>query len=266
MTLFKTDQLINNYLKAEESNLNAQQKELIEPIRAYFPNWTSQDIQTNLLRHGLFNPDHSSQLILQKWLDQDYRTIIKAHFTYLQKEWSGPDLNIFLFPIDVRRQNNHELDQHVSGLSFSDKIFIFCDWQTNKKWLYATLAHEYSHSIRLQKLHDKDPNILLKDTLILEGIAECITRELYGISLLPKPTQVKYDLEVAFEKWIKPHLNISINHPLHHHLIYGIDPIPKYLGYFIGAHLVDQWFARQQIKVNELIYIPTDDFFNKDKG
>ncbi|GAA4057214.1 DUF2268 domain-containing protein [Amphibacillus indicireducens] len=263
MTLFKTDQLIHNYLKAEQLNLSTQQKELIEPIRAYFPDWTCRDIQTTLLKHGLFNPANSTQIILKKWLDQDYRTIVESHFNDLQKEWSGPDLSIFLFPIDVLKQNTHEFDQHISGLGFSDKIFLFCDWQTSKKWLYATLAHEYSHSIRLQKLHGNDPNIRLKDTLILEGIAECITRKLYDISLLPKSVQVNDELKGAFEKWIKPHLDISINHPLHHHLIYGIDPIPKYLGYSIGAYLVGQWFATQQIKVNELIYIPTDDFFEQ---
>lgn len=263
MTLFRTDLLINNYLNAAQLNLITQRKELIEPISSYFPDSTCLDIHTNLLRHGLVNPENSTRHIVEKWLDQDYLTIIKTHFTYLQQEWSGPDLSIFLYPIDVRRQNIHKFDQHVSGLSFSDKIFLFCDWQTNKEWLYATLAHEYSHSIRLQKLHDNDPNILLRDTLILEGIAECITRELYGISLLPELTQTNSDLEVAFEKWFKPHLDISINHPLHHHLIYGIDPIPKYLGYFVGAYLVDDWFAKQQIKVNELIYIPTEDFFKQ---
>ena len=82
MTLFKTDLLINNYLNAEQLNLITQQKVLIEPISDYFPNSTCFDIHTNLLRHGLVNPENSTRHIVEKWLDQDYLTIIKTHFTY----------------------------------------------------------------------------------------------------------------------------------------------------------------------------------------
>lgn len=265
MTIFKTDRLIESFLKAKQHNLKTQMDCLITPIESYFSNPDSRSIHAELLNHGLFNPINSKKEMLKNWLVRDYSSIVNKSFNQLKEEWSGPDCDLFLFPIDCTNRELTYTDHHISGLSFSDKVFLFFDPFTTEEVIKAGLAHEYSHSIRLQEVHHFDQPIRLKDALILEGIAEVITKRLYGISLLPTTSLTSAKLTEAFKKWIEPNLTISSTHPLYHHLIYGSNNIPKFLGYYSGTYLVGNWLTKHQVDISDLIRIPTDQFFKESK-
>lgn len=261
MTIFKTDRLIKNFLQANQPNFKTQLECLITPIESYFSNSDSRTIHAELLNHGLFHPINSKKEVLRSWLAQDYSSIVNKAFNRLRKDWSGPDLDLFLFPIDFTNRVLTNTDHHISGLSFPDKVFLFFDQFTAEEVIKAGLAHEYSHSIRLQEVHHFDQPLLLKDALILEGIAEVITKRLCGISLLPITSLTSTKLTEAFNKWIVPNLAISSTHPFYHYLIYGSNNIPKFLGYYSGTYLVENWLTKHHIDISDLIRIPTEYFF-----
>lgn len=265
MTIFKTDCLIEDFLKAKQHNFQTQMDCLITPIESYFSNPDSRLIHAQLLNHGLFDPINSKKEMLKNWLVRDYSSIVTKAFNQLKGDWAGPDLDLFPFPIDCINRELTNTDHDISGLSFYDKIFIFFDEFISEKVIKAGLAHEYSHSIRLQEVHHFDQPIRLKDALILEGIAEIITKRLYGISLLPETPIMNSKLTVAIKKWIVPNLEISRTHPLYHHLIYGNSNIPKFLGYYSGTYLVENWLTKYHVDISDLIRIPTEDFFTANK-
>ncbi len=59
-------------------------------------------------------------------------------------------------------------------------MFLFIARGLEKEELKALLAHEYNHVCRLQYVNKTLDEMTLRDSLILEGLAECAVEELYG--------------------------------------------------------------------------------------
>ncbi|WP_440897766.1 DUF2268 domain-containing protein [Amphibacillus sp. Q70] len=263
MAIIKTNRLLEDYLKLNECTLEAQNKAIIQPIANYFHDPDLLSIQMLLLNHGLFLPMQTKAEQIEALIKTEVWQQINHCFNQLKKEWQGPELAVFIFPADL---NNPKLTGEfngVSGLSFSDKIFLFIDHRATEQMTAALLAHEYSHAVRLNKVHHSKEILPLRDTIILEGIAEVITMEKFGITLLPSFNQQDHEINKLWHQWINPNLSLLSNHPLHHHIMYGDEQIPSLTGYQMGIYMVKQWQDKYQANLANLLQTPTENFFHE---
>jgi len=261
MTIKDTKSWLLNYFKNDESSFNAQSQTLIEPIRRYFNNQSTIEIQQLLLSHGLFQPEQTKLEQLERWIKEDIWQLIQEQYQQLKKEWQGPDLAIFIFPADLNNQVLTKQFKGVSGLCFKDKMILFIDHQASEQMINAIFAHEYSHAVRLNEVHHREDILTLKDTIILEGIAEIVTEEKFGASLLPDFDDQSKNINKLISQWIKPYLSLSTNHPLHHYIMYGNSSIPKFTGYQAGIFIVKQWHGKHATDLIDLLQTPTEHFF-----
>lgn len=256
MPILNTEHLLLNFLNHDEYTVNSQREFIIQPIANYFQKPNPSLVQIQLLSHGLFHPEQTDKAYIRKWLEKDYKLKVTQVFNQLKQAWDGPEVNIFILPFNL---NDHS-SITGSGLSFTDKILLFLSLEPEKHLIETIMTHEYSHVLRLQTIHHEEV-IQLKDAIIMEGIAEVITRRKYGKSLLPNITPDILTIENLYKQWILPNLEIRSTHPLYQHLMYGNESMPQYLGYYIGTYLVERWQKSYLVSDNQLIRQPTNDFF-----
>lgn len=261
MAIIETDKLLQHYVKLNQFTFEAQNKTIIQPLANYFNDQDPLTIQLLLLNHGLFQAAQTNAKQIETVVKTDVWRLINHHFDQLRREWQGPELDIFIFPADLSNTKLTEEFNGVSGLSFSDKIFLFIDHRATEQVIAALLAHEYSHAFRLNKVHHNKEILPLRDTIVLEGIAEAITTEKFGITLLPSFDQQNHEANKLWHKWIKPNLSLQSNHPLHHHIMYGNEQIPHLTGYQMGIYIVKQWKSKHQTSLVDLLYKSSDTFF-----
>lgn len=258
MTIINTSILLRRFLNKGTFTLETQNNMIIQPIAEYFSDQNQSDLHTLLLSHGLFHPEKVTNQQIEDLLKSTVWSFIDDQFNQLKTEWNGPDSDIFILPADLSNKKLIEYFNGVSGLNIANKIFLFIDAQTSKQALAAILAHEYSHTVRLNHLHKNSEGLKLKDTIVLEGIATVITEEKFGHTLLPNFDDRKETVSRLWSKWIEPNLTLSINHPLHHYIMYGNSHIPELTGYLVGFLIVKKWYTKHQTNLTNLLYQPTD--------
>jgi len=261
MPIIATDQLIKNYLAHNDYTIESQRKMIIKPITDFFEKHTPTTLQSLLISHGLFQAEKTTKKTLIDWVNQEQWTLINNQFKSLMKEWNGPDVAIFILPVDF---SNHVIQKSfhgVTGVSFADNIILFINHRIQDLYIKALLAHEYSHTIRLRNLHNQQDLISLKDTIILEGIAEVITQRKYGVSFLSKDKVNEETIKKSYLQWIKPHLSIRSNHPLHSFIMYGGDQLEQRIGYQVGTYIVKSWLKMHPVNLVTLFREPTESFF-----
>lgn len=127
----------------------------------------------------------------------------------------------------------------------------------------ALFAHEYHHICRLSFLKKSPQEMLLKDSLIIEGLAEWAVEELYGEKWL-SPWTKNYSFVEAMCLWKKhfvPALSLKgvINH---HPFLYGdlSSGLPKWAGYCLGYKIVQSYVKNcGPVKQHILNNIPADE-------
>lgn len=267
MTVINTQTWLENYLlskgESTEDNLSVQSDQLIAPICSRVNESDQFQLHWQLLGHGLFLPCKQNHSIIQPFIDRDFWKLTNDIFMLLKKEWSGPDIPIFLLPADHTNEQLTKNFNGVSGLSFPDKLFLFVGKDTTKKQLAALFVHEYSHIFRLQKLNQEPMTSTLMDTLILEGTAEVTVREKLGKDYLLNTNKKVTNESVQFlwKNWIQPNLNLSKSDAYHDQLIYGGNGVPKAAGYMVGYYLVDKQYDPQHTEIVDLLQLPTGVFF-----
>lgn len=261
MPIIATDHLIKNYLAHNSYTIEGQRKMIIKPITDLFEKHTPSTLQSLLISHGLFHPEDTQKKTLLKWVNQDLWSTTEKHFKLLRDEWNAPDVKIIILPVDFNNPIISHAFHGVTGLSSSDNILLFLNHRIQDLYIKALLAHEYSHTIRLKNLHNQQDLIRLKDTIILEGIAEVITQRKYGVSFLSKDKVNEETIKRNYLQRIKPHLSIRSNHPLHSFIMYGGDQLEQRIGYKVGTYIVKSWLKMHPVNLVTLLREPTESFF-----
>lgn len=260
------EQYLANKKQTFDENLLVQEDTIIDAILPYFSSEEQINLQWLLLSHGLFIPNSWNHEAINTYMDRDFWRMTEECFTELQSEWNGPDVPIIPLPSDHTNMQLIEEFNGVSGLSFPDKVILFIGKNTSKDQLRALLTHEYSHAFRLHHLNRQPDSYTLKDTLVLEGVAEVAVRQRLGAEFLSKQIRDSSfeDAQILWKRWIEPNLHLSKNNPNHHSLVYGNDEVPKLTGYIVGYFLVDLQYVPEKTKLIELMKQPTESFFLKD--
>lgn len=222
------------------------QRDIIcKPIVKLLPKMNAEGWQYELSRHGLFDPKEWSNLkqIVMELEKQNVWEIVKQEYKFLRKLWNGPKVTIYIFPIKKGNALGRQLPKK-NGVAYKGILFLFVSNNLSIEEIKALFAHEYNHTCRLEYLNITPDKIPLKDSLIIEGLGEYAVKDLYGKKWLG-PWVELYTVDDVMQLWKKhfvPSLNIE-GHKNHQLFLYGNERgrFPKWIGYFIGFHIVDTY-------------------------
>ncbi|GAA5416051.1 hypothetical protein Pryu01_01083 [Paraliobacillus ryukyuensis] len=264
MQVADTQAWLQAYMVEKETlvseGLNIQQATLCQPLVSYFEHASPQDIQIHLIQHGMFHPDPTDRTVIDRIIDQDYWEQTRKQLQDLERIFGKQDGTIFIFPSDTTNPRLQTEFDGVAGLSYHDKLFLFISDQITTLQLKILLTHEYSHVCRLHKVSTS--NLTLADGLILEGIAELAVKEIVGEAYCAPWVGLynQVELKSIWEDWLQPNLTLPPTSWMHHALMYGSDSIPKWAGYAYGFQLVQEFQRQNQVSLQNLVTMPTNDF------
>ena len=110
MGVVRTDkwlQLYWKYWRQKESDIEKyqwQQQTLIHPLIEHFQLKDVHSLHHYLLEIGLFHPDLDIESTLEQFHKKKWWHIVHSWFKHLQKKWAGPDVPIYLFPVEPRNE------------------------------------------------------------------------------------------------------------------------------------------------------------------
>ncbi|MBM7659767.1 uncharacterized protein YjaZ [Bacillus mesophilus] len=228
---------------------------LCEKLIKYFNGSSQKEIYDYLCLYGMYKPSiFNKRKEIEQLITSNYWKEVNKHYTSLRLKFKGPDIPIFIFPINQRNSRMMEENKGKSGLAFYDKLFLFLSPNMEEMELKALITHEYHHVCRLDSMNQKDEELTLLDTILLEGMAEHAVKKECGEERNAFWTKL-YQTE-QLEKWYKeiilPKQNITKKDQLFQELLYGMKGYPRMLGYSVGFYLVEQIIENHKYTLHSL--------------
>ena len=223
------------------------QREIItKPLAALFPETPSEAIYYELLQNGLFEANEWTGLeaIVERLEERDIWALAGKEYTRLRKLWDGPEVDIFMYPLTKKRPATDGYVVKKNGVAYKNALFLFVTPELEEQELYALLAHEYHHICRIFHRGSSPMEHSLKESLVIEGMAEAAVEELYGEEWL-SPWAKRYTAEQAKDMWVRHFVpSLEVKGVLNHRpFLYGDRRmrLPKWGGYCIGYHIVQSY-------------------------
>jgi uncharacterized protein YjaZ len=210
----------------------------------------------------MYKPDRRTRKTLDELeAGKFWRVTEKIHDKYKRK-WKGPDIPIFIFPMDQSNSRLLKEGKGKSGLSFFDKMFIFLNPVDDEKELEALFVHEYHHVCRMQAQKKNPEEYTLLDSMILEGLAEHAVGENCGEKYTGEWSR-RYSTKVLGELWhkeIENKLSIMREDRQHDEILFGLGSHPRLLGYAIGYEIVKQYKQQGSFSEKASFMLPSIEF------
>ncbi|MGN7328384.1 DUF2268 domain-containing protein [Bacillus pumilus] len=224
--------------------------------------WSS--ILSHLQHHGMIRSFKSCKDMIDQLKEKGYFQLVMKEYRALQKQWKGPDIPVFILPVNESSREIREQFYYQSGMAFDDKVFLFLSPNTPKERIGTLLTHEYHHVCRLHFLTKEEKDFTFLDTIMMEGLAEYAVYHRYGESYTAKWTTL-YDesqLQRMYQKWVSSHLDQKVqdDERLIQNLLYGKGNYPKMLGYTTGFYIVKKYFNEHRISEESMIAEPSETF------
>jgi uncharacterized protein YjaZ len=182
------------------------------------------------------------------WRKNINLTNLKKHMLDLKKEFMGPEIDIFIFPLNQRHTNIMEELDGKNGCTFPDYIIAFWKDSLPEKDQKALLLHEYHHACRIKYQRIKESSITLLESMIMEGLAEWEVQTRLGTEY-SAPWTKRYPSKKV-ETWWKDIYSKNINlrgRQNHADLLYGSRKgIPPLMGYQIGYEIISNYLKYEQ--------------------
>lgn len=222
---------------------------LCAPLMELFPEVSPEELQYELLKHGLFDP--SEWVIIgnqiKRMEKQNIWQVVEQEYQLLKSLWMGPEISIYIYPLTKVTIEEQAQVSAKNGVAYKEGLFLFLSKGLSIEEIKALLAHEYNHVCRLNHLGLKPNKIPLKDSLMIEGLGEFAVKELYGEKWLA-PWTALYSIEESIKVWNKyfiPQLNL-MGSEKHQLFLYGEvkSHLPKWIGYYIGYQIVDSYHKK----------------------
>lgn len=241
---------------------------ICERLVPYFHHQNKEQIYRQLLRFGMFKPSRASWNTFEKMAeDRTWNKLKKIYDQYVEK-WSGPEVPVFLFPIDqsgglfFRRS-----EQNKSGVSFPDKMFLFLSPNLPFKEFEGLFVHEYHHVCRLKKLNKNLKDYTLLDSMIIEGLAEYAVLTYCGKEYLADWCTLysEKQLTMIWDQYLKDNLTCKKSDKMHDDLLYGNGRIPKLAGYAVGFSIVNQYYQKHPYSIKRSFAMSADQLIKETK-
>jgi uncharacterized protein YjaZ len=236
--------------------------DICKKLVPYFKGQRASSIYSELMNYGMYQPSRASFSKLNFMIQYDlWKETEKIYHQYKQK-WSGPDIPIFLFPLEQSGGFFVRQDNAKSGVSYPDKMFLFVSKLEDLKELEALFVHEYHHVCRLRKLNKNMEDYSLLDSLIFEGLAEYAVLKNCGPNYLAKwcKRYSKKEMQIFWKAFIKEYLDLRKSEPAHDKLLYGGGKYPILVGYAVGFAIVEYYYNNQKYNTKLSFSLPASDF------
>ncbi|HWL26212.1 MAG TPA: DUF2268 domain-containing putative Zn-dependent protease [Ureibacillus sp.] len=254
-------------LELDKTPIYVVQESLYESVKEIFPDISREELYYELMNHGLFAPNELKDLeiSLQNLSRKNVWRIVQEEYERLMKLWCGKECPIFILPLTNNRPIIDGIEAYKNGVSYIEAVFLFVSKEVSDMELKAMFAHEYHHYCRLNILQ-KEPEIMpLKESLILEGMAEWMVRALYGEQWC-SPWTSQYSIDQLSEIWqssFVSKLNLK-GVENHQPFLYGdgTQQLPRWIGYCMGFSIVNSYIEKNpgvdyqtllQMKADEII-------------
>lgn len=247
------------WLKEDFENPTAICKRLLP---YFYKEEDPNNIYNYLLKFGMYRPGRGTFHTYNELKKQDAWKKVEVIYRKYKKEWSGPEIPIFIFPFQSNNAFQLRRGENKSGVSFKDKMFLFLTPLEDEKEMEALFVHEYHHVCRMHNTKKDIKKYTLLDSVILEGLAEHAVKEYCGEAYQAKWCQYFSKKEI-FKKW-KPffdeHKLTQRNDPLHDQLLFGGGSYPRMLGYALGYQIIKQYESKKNFSAKISLRIPASDF------
>lgn len=245
-----------------------QQLEVCEKLIPYFHKMNKREIASYLNSFGMYK--HLSNV--NQWIEHMKKSQIYSYISSLEKryrlKWNGPDVPIFIFPID---QTNRKIEREYrgrSGIAFHNKLFLFLSQNVHKGDIESLFIHEYHHVCRLAAVTKSEEAFTIIDTIIMEGLAENAVRETLGEEAVSNWTKLygPDQCERFYQRIILPQKEMKRDHAKFNQLMFGTGFYPNMLGYSVGYHIVKTIMDETGIKTKQLLGMPTEKIMQHYQG
>lgn len=242
MSVVRTDKWIKYFLqdvqiRSSQNNLyEAQKKWFVDPLTKRFNGEVTEQFHPFLLEQGLFLANEEDLADLETLAARPIWETVQSQFLHLKKLWGGPDLPIYLLPVNKGINDPSK----KAGISFPFALFLFVGTHLNDQEIQSLVIHEYHHAVRLMHTNETEDSITLLESMYMEGLAERAVLEYVGNEQLAPWTSLYDDRfdKKWYKKWVAPHLERK-GRSAHRKYLYGDArlKIPPLLGYYVGYQL-----------------------------
>ncbi len=243
---------------------NSSPKEICKHLEGEFPKMRPNNMYRLLQQHGMYRDSRQTKRDIESLVSESIWSKVTAIFQRYQRLWKGPDIPVYIFPMNAGGLFNQSLDTK-SGLAFRDKLFLFVRPGISLKELTAVFIHEYHHVCRVACVKQNENDFTLLDRMVMEGLAEHAVMTYLGKEYLAKWTSLYSDEQSKhyWEKYLKEDIQLKRNERKHDQLLLGKSPYPNMLGYSTGYFLVKQ---KNDLTVKKTFAVSSEDFILGAKG
>ncbi len=160
------------------------------------------------------------------------------------------------------------IEDGISGRIFHSRLIMISidknQHQVSQDFLFETLCHEMSHSLRWEKLNEYTETMF--DSMILEGLVVVLEEEAlknakrkngqFFLEKLQKTSQSEINAIIA-------KLRESFENKFYNYdqiFFTGNDDLPRWAGYKLGYYFVKQYLAKNSLTIEDATFASYKDF------
>lgn len=252
MTIIQTDQ----WFKNNNYDIN------VVVDRISIKNATKREIKSILLDNGLNSSSENGKMLIKRLQEKEVWSLIKRYYRKYQRHWHGPQIPIYILPVDIRNRSIMLDNNGKSGVAFPDALFLFLSDQPTEEEMEALFVHEYHHVCRFNSIQNQIKDFTLLDSIIMEGLAEHAVLDYCGKNYITKWNRVysNEELKKWWKGWFVPNLSTKKEKNLHNSLLFGRKFFPTMVGYSIGFFLISEFRKKQNFSTKTFIGEPATTF------
>lgn len=236
-------------------------------LKPFFQELNEKEIYAYLKKFMMYNPSRNTRNTFQQMKESNLWRNTENIFLKYQKLWDGPNVPVYIFPMEVGKGLFIRNTQNKCGVSFQDKMFLFLGDVKDKREIEAVFVHEYHHVCLLRKLNKKLAEYSLLDSIVMEGLAEKAVEKYCGKDYLADWCR-KYsdkDIKKWWDSYVFPNLCRKKNERIHDQILYGVGRYPSMLGYSVGYHIVERFYREKNFSAKASFSISPEELLKEIK-
>jgi uncharacterized protein YjaZ len=239
---------------------------ICEKLLPVFKGQNAKEIYLQLSQFGMYSPSKASRDSYKSLSKNKFWDKVELIFQLYKRKWGGPDIPIYLFPIDLRVGFFSRKEKIKGGVSFPDKMFLFLSDKVTKKELEALFVHEYHHVCRLNMQTKKFEDYTLMDSIIIEGLAEYAVLVNCGRQYLAEWCSMYSEKEIIelWAKYLQDQLDKKKHERGHDQLLFGGGRIPNLLGYAVGFKIVEGYYTNHHYSIKQSFSLPATKYIEEE--
>lgn len=192
---------------------------------------------------GMYQPSRQTKRVYEELKSVNAWETIESLYKKYKSLLNGPEVNIYIFPINVMNRQLMRQTNGKSGVTIDNDLYLFLSPHHDSKEWEALFIHEYHHAVRIQKLQKKPFEFTLLDSMVLEGLAEHAVEEFCGEKYVAKMSKGYSDqlLERYWQSDFRGRLNVLKKERMHDDLLFGKKLVPHMMGYALGFKIIEEY-------------------------